>query len=473
MGNRFQDAPLLAASLVVSLALLGGGYWLVKSNGLLADRSPMVSTTPSGPPPSFSAGEQVLLVDSPDKLAAVAARRSGDGAEAIALLQKSLRNRPNDPEALIYLNNWQTADQPQRTIAVAVPATTLPDVAKELLRGVAEAQTRFNQQASGNWRLRVEIADDSNHPGTSQAVAQDLVKDPAVLGVVGHFSSTTSLAAAKIYQEAGLPMISPSSTAVGLSDLGDAILRTVPSDRQAGQALAMVARQQLKLQRVAVFFNPKSAYSQSLKTEFVQQFSADGQGEVQLQEIGPEPIDAQRVLEQVRANNNQGVVLFGQRPVQTGEGLVLLGDRQTLPSELAIVEANRRRLPILSGDSLYSIDLLKLGASAQDTILAIPWHADLPQSAAFVKATRRRWGGDVSWRTAMAYDATQALIAAIAGETTRSGVRQALHRPGFQATGASAPVRFSATGDRALPLVLITVRPGNRSGTGFDFGLLK
>lgn len=473
MGNRFQDAPLLAASLVVSLALLGGGYWLVKSNGLLADRSPMVSMTSAGPPPSFSAGEQVLLVDSPDKLAAVAARRAGDGAEAIALLQKSLRNRPNDPEALIYLNNWQTADRPQRTIAVAVPASTMPDVAKELLRGVAEAQARFNQQAIGDWRLRVEIADDSNNPGTAQAVAQELVQDPAVLGVVGHFSSTTSLAAAKIYQAAGLSMISPSSTAVGLSDLGDAILRTVPSDRQAGQALAMVARQQLKLRRVAVFFNPKSTYSQSLKTEFVQQFSADGQGEVQVQEIGPEPIDAQRALDQVMASGGPGGTSLGQRPMPTDAGLVLLGDRATLPSELAIVDANRRRLPILSGDSLYSIDLLKLGTSAQGVILAIPWHVDLPQSADFVQTTRRRWGGDVSWRTAMAYDATQSLIAALAGEATRSGVRQTLRRSGFQATGAAAPVRFSATGDRALPLVLITVRPGNRSGAGFDFGLLK
>lgn len=473
MGNRFQDAPLLVASLVVSLALLGGGYWLVKSQGLLGEPSPTVATVAPGPPPALSGGEQVLLMDSPDKAAAVAARRAGEGLEAIALLQKSLRNRPNDPEALIYLNNWQTADHPQRTIAVAVPASTLPDVAKELLRGVAEAQTHFNQQAIGDWRLRVEIADDSNHPGTAQAVAQELVQDPAVLGVVGHFSSTTSLAAAKVYQAAGLTMISPSSTAVGLSDLGDAILRTVPSDRQAGQALAMVARQQLQLRRVAVFFNPKSAYSQSLKTEFVQQFSADGQGEVQVQEIGTEPIDAQRALEQVTASNGQGAALFGQRPEQASEAVVLLGDRQTLPSELAIVDANRRRLPILSGDSLYSIDLLKLGANAQGTILAIPWHADLPQSADFVTATRHRWGGDVSWRTAMAYDATQALIAALAGETTRSGVRQALHRSGFQATGASAPVRFSATGDRALPLVLITVRPGKRSGTGFDFGLLK
>jgi branched-chain amino acid transport system substrate-binding protein len=259
----------------------------------------------------------------------------------------------------------------------------------------------------------------------------------------------------------------------------------------------MVARQQLKLARVSVFYNPKSAYSQSLKTEFVQQFMADGQGQVQLQEMGSDPIDAQRAIGQAQSFKTEGLVLFGERQSQGSEGLVLLGDRSTLPSALAIVEANQGQLPVLGGDSIYSLDLLKLGASAQGTILAIPWHSDLPQSLDFAKAMRRRWGGDVNWRTAMAYDAAQALIQAIdqeitqkpdqkpnqkpvsssnlneAQDPTRSAVKAALHRADFQAAGASAAVRFATTGDRSLPLVLITVREGNRSGTGFDFRLLN
>ena len=506
MSRRSQDAPLLITALFMSLALLGGGYWLVRSNGLLGSESPTPSTTHNpqgGPAPSLSSGEQVLLADSPDKLAAAAAGQAGDPTQAIALLRKSLQQRPNDPEALIYLNNWLAREAPQRTIAVVVPAANLPDVAKELLRGVAQAQAQWNQgdrERSGPkpaWRLRVVIADDSNNPVTAKAVAETLAADPRVLGVVGHFSSTTSLAAAGVYQRAGLPMISPSSTAVTLSGLGDAVLRTVPSDRQAGQALAMVARQQLKLARVSVFYNPKSAYSQSLKTEFVQQFMADGQGQVQLQEMGSDPIDAQRAIGQAQSFKTEGLVLFGERQSQGSEGLVLLGDRSTLPSALAIVEANQGRLPVLGGDSIYSLDLLKLGASAQGTILAIPWHSDLPQSLDFAKAMRRRWGGDVNWRTAMAYDAAQALIQAIdqeitqkpdqkpnqkpvsssnlneAQDPTRSAVKAALHRADFQAAGASAAVRFATTGDRSLPLVLITVREGNRSGTGFDFRLLN
>ncbi len=506
MSRRSQDAPLLITALFMSLALLGGGYWLVRSNGLLGNESPTPSTTHNpqgGPAPSLSSGEQVLLADSPDKLAAAAAGQAGDPTQAIALLRKSLQQRPNDPEALIYLNNWLAREAPQRTIAVVVPAANLPDVAKELLRGVAQAQAQWNQgdrERSGPkpaWRLRVVIADDSNNPVTAKAVAEALAADPRVLGVVGHFSSTTSLAAAGVYQRAGLPMISPSSTAVTLSGLGDAVLRTVPSDRQAGQALAMVARQQLKLARVSVFYNPKSAYSQSLKTEFVQQFMADGQGQVQLQEMGSDPIDAQRAIGQAQSFKTEGLVLFGERQSQGSEGLVLLGDRSTLPSALAIVEANQGRLPVLGGDSIYSLDLLKLGASAQGTILAIPWHSDLPQSLDFAKAMRRRWGGDVNWRTAMAYDAAQALIQAIdqeitqkpdqkpnqkpvsssnlneAQDPTRSAVKAALHRADFQAAGASAAVRFATTGDRSLPLVLITVREGNRSGTGFDFRLLN
>ncbi|NEP15684.1 MAG: receptor ligand binding family protein, partial [Leptolyngbya sp. SIO4C1] len=46
---------------------------------------------------------------------------------------------------------------------------------------------------------------------------------------------------------------------------------------------------------------------------------------------------------------------------------------------------------------------------------------------------------------------------------------QALEASQFEAAGATGPVRFLPSGDRNRPSQLVEVRPGNRSGSGYDF----
>ena len=53
--------------------------------------------------------------------------------------------------------------------------------------------------------------DDAADPKQGTAAAQKLV-DQNVNGVVGHLNSGTSIPASKIYSDAGIPQISPSST---------------------------------------------------------------------------------------------------------------------------------------------------------------------------------------------------------------------------------------------------------------------
>lgn len=61
--------------------------------------------------------------------------------------------------------------------------------------------------------------------------------------------------------------------------------------------------------------------------------------------------------------------------------------------------------------------------SVPRTILAVSWHIQGNPKASFLQKSRQLWGADVNWRTAMAYDATVALIAALNLHPTRSGVQ--------------------------------------------------
>ncbi|MEL0591761.1 MAG: ABC transporter substrate-binding protein [Planktothrix rubescens PR223] len=110
-------------------------------------------------------------------------------------------------------------------------------------------------------------------------MAEELVKNPDVLGVIGHYASDVTLATGKVYQAGKLVAVSPTSTSVKLTGSSDYIFRTVPNDSVAAKALADYMQKQLNKKNAAIFYNSQSDYSESLKSEFVKFLRQQG-GEV-------------------------------------------------------------------------------------------------------------------------------------------------------------------------------------------------
>ncbi|MGL5796413.1 MAG: ABC transporter substrate-binding protein, partial [Waterburya sp.] len=150
--------------------------------------------------------------------------------------------------------------------------------------------------------------------------------------------------------------------------------------------------------------------------------------------------------------------------------LVFLNDSQTLDKAYLLMQLNNLQLPLLGGDSIYRPQTLQVaGEKCVGIVLSVPWHILGNNNSNFPTAARRLWGGDVSWRTAMAYDTTKALIAGISINPSRSGIQKALSQPDFAFEGASGTVKFLASGDRNQAVQLVTVQPGKRSSFGYDF----
>ena len=94
----------------------------------------------------------------------------------------------------------------------------------------------------GGAKVKFELVseDDQADPKTGTIVAQKLV-DAKVAGVIGHFNSGTTIPASKIYTDAGIPQISPSSTNPKYTAAG--LQERVPRDgerRPAGQGAGRV-----------------------------------------------------------------------------------------------------------------------------------------------------------------------------------------------------------------------------------------
>ena len=461
MSQKNETVTLLLALLITLIFFGAGGWWLYnlfqgKDN---QTNLPELGKKSVSAQARFSQGEKLLIVEgaSSDKQAAIQALGKGDFQQAVYLLEKSLQTNRNDPEALIYLNNARIGEAKSYTIAVSVPIGSNVNTALEVLRGVAQSQNQINQTGGINGTpLKVLIADDADNPEIAAQIAQKLTADNSILGVVGHTSSDTSLAAAAIYQKAGLVMISPISTSVKLSNFGDYIFRSVPSDFVAARALAESSLQKNPNVKAVVFFNSQSNYSQSLKSEFITALGLGGGQVVSEFDLSSLTFTPSKSLQQAQ---------------QEGANLIaLLGDSGTLDKALQVVQINGQKLPIVAGDDVYSPKTLDVGGkNALGMIVAVAWHLAANPNSPFVNNSRQLWQGDVNWRTATAYDATQALIAGIKGESSREGVQQALRSSDFSVPGATNPVRFLPSGDRNQSVQLVVVKPGSRSSFGVDF----
>lgn len=419
---------------------------------LSPDFTPAPQPTPTATPHDRISWGEVLLnkwqLDPKDasKQKGITQIAAGNYDQAVKTLESSRKANLSDPETLIYLNNARIGQAKSYTIAVAVPIGNTLNAALEMLRGVAQAQDEVNR--SGGIQgvpLKVAIANDDNEPAAAEAVAKTLANNPDVLGVVGHGISDTALAAAEIYQADQLVMVSPSSSAVTLSNFGSYIFRTIPSDSFTAKALGRYMLNQLQKKRAIVFFNSASAYSTSLKDEFKQALfynAAELVDEIDLSRPDFDPAES-----------------VNRALTEKADVIMLASDSNVSDRAMQVIALNQRRLPVLAGDSLSISKALKIAPEeAVGMVLATP--SNLIGSA-FQQQATQFWGAPetISWRTALSYDAAKALIAAIGREPTREGVQRALTQPDFVAQGAIEEVKFTPSGDRQGQVQLVTIVP--------------
>ncbi|BAY33006.1 extracellular ligand-binding receptor [Nostoc carneum NIES-2107] len=463
--NSQKEIKLLILSLLCTVGVLGLGLWLWNqfSGNSLTSLIPGNSSQPgNGGSQSqrISLGGKILVAadTSADKEAGVQAFAKGDFATASNKLKSSLQKHRNDPESLIYLNNSQIKNTNSLKIAVSVPIGGNLDVAKEILRGVAQAQDEVNRSGGINGKLlQVAIANDDNEANQAQQIAKQFVQDTTILAVVGHNSSNASIAAAPIYQEGGLVMISPSSTAQNLSGIGNYIFRTVPSNGSFAASLANYTIKTARKNNIAICADSKSIDTQSFKDEFIKGIVAGGG------KVNPTNCD-------VAAADFNPSALISQFISSGADSLVLAPHVDRINKALDLAAANNGKLTLFASPTLYTFQTLQVGKSdVNGLVLAIPWHPQAIPGNPFPQNAVKLWGGNVNWRTATAYDATIAIAKGLQQDSTRDGLEKALHSPSLVANGATGKIQFLPSGDRNGTAVLVKIQPSNKSATGYDF----
>lgn len=425
---------------------------------------------------NFSRGEKILISSNSNfnTNAGVKAFANREYLQAAQYFKKSLNDKPNDPETLIYLNN-AVAEQftkinllpvpnslksnlnacslknnpNNKTLKIAVPVPIDADshIARDILRGVAQAQNQINCTGGINGKLlQVMIVDDEDDKFVVKNVAKKLVKIPDILAVVGHYSSSSTLQASKIY-DGNIVAVSPTSNAFRKSktnpdglNFSEWVLRTSP-DSAKDLVEYMVDTKGFK--KAAIAHVPNRVWSQSTYKEFKKYLESKG-GEI----VYDCKLNGNFIADNCLKNAIK----------QKAEVMLLLPEinNNRFDQALQLFYANYKspkKLFLLGGTTMYNSKVPRQGEFAENIVTSMYWHRNDDNPSKFERDALALWNAKVNGRTAMGYDATTAIIEGlkrIDGNPTRQGLKKVLSSPNFSAEGAAGKVEFNQDGDRRI-----------------------
>ena len=468
--TQIMKRPVAFVALTTVVSVFGFSIYQQLSKTCPAGEKKELGVFCVGDNSKISRGERTLFpnIDNPSRDQGIAAFKNSNYQAAAKLFQQSIEAKQKDPELVIYYNNARARQQGSPfTLAAVVPIDTKNNTneAQEILRGVAQAQNQFNNKGLNNRFLEIVIANDDNTE-SAQQVAQQLVKDDSILGVIGHNSSDATQKALPEYEKAGLAIISPTATSVLLKS--SVFFRAVYSDASAGKKLAEYTYNNLKLKRAVIFANPNSPYSNSIREVFTNRFEKLG-GEVirkPLIDLTDTNFDARREISATVYSRDK----FAQ-------AAMLFPDTQSTDTAIKIVKEITRRnaklkddpqsgrvkeLKMLGGDTLYGDDTLKnAGKNVEGLIVAIPWFRESFPAKAFAERSNKEWGGGISWRTATSFDATQAFIKALSNNVTRTNLLEKLPSINLDRNETSGyQLKFTEEREREGQSILVQVKDG-------------
>lgn len=205
----------------------------------------------------------------------------------------------------------------------------------------------------GGKKVKFELLaeDDAADPKQGAAVATKLC-DAKVNGVVGHLNSGTTMPASKIYHDCGIVNITPSATAVKITQQGfKTTFRLIANDNALGAGLALYAADSLKLKRVAVI-DDRTTYGQGLAAVFKKTAQAKGITIVDEQYTRDNATDFMAILTSIKSKKPDGVFFGGMDP-------------QAGPMLRQMEQLGLSNVKYFGGDGICTDKLMDLSAGAK------------------------------------------------------------------------------------------------------------
>jgi branched-chain amino acid transport system substrate-binding protein len=296
-------------------------------------------------------------------------------------------------------------------------------------------------------RFEVMSEDDQADPKTGTVVAQKLV-DARVAGVIGHLNSGTTIPASKIYNDAGIPQISPSATNPKYTEQGfKGAFRVMANDAQQGKVLGDFALKS-GARRIAII-DDRTAYGQGLADEFEKAVKQGGGTIVTREFTNDKATDFRAILTNIKGKRAD-LVFYGGMDAQGGPMVAQL-------KSLGIKAA------FLCGDGAQSAEFLKLAGPAAEGAMAsspgLPLDK-MPGGKAFAERFNAKYG-EIQVYAPFAYDAAMTMVEAMQRANSTDPAKFLPEIAKTSRQGVSGPVAFDEKGDlKNGPITVYQVKAG-------------
>jgi len=340
--------------------------------------------------------------------------------------------------------------------------------------GFMGAQTGPNAQLGINISNGVELALEQHNAksGVSQVklIKYDTQGDPTqatnqakkaitdkVVGVVGPAFSGESKTAVPILDEAGIPNVSPSATAVTLAHNGwKTWHRVLANDDVQGPGAADFLAKTVGAKTVAVI-DDQSEYGKGLADAVRKQLGTDGVKIPVNDSINPDASSFSSTVNKVKPANVDAVY-FGGYYSAAGKLVKQLRDGGVQGT-------------FMSGDGTLDAQFITGGgAAANGALLTCTCSSAVgstdPAVQKFASAYKAKFNVDPATYSAEGFDATNIFLQAIdAGKTSTSDINDFVTKIDFK--GVSKPIKFDQNGELASDLLFVTeVKDGKLSFLG-------
>jgi len=297
--------------------------------------------------------------------------------------------------------------------------------------------------------LKLLASDDGDTPQTAVVADRALIK-AGVVAIIGHMTSSQTLAALPAAAVAGVVMISPTTATPELSGKKDNFFRVIPANEAWGFALGAYAARR-KLDRVCLAGDSDNAsYVDSFNAAFERAFVRAGGVIVCRFPFASKAVaDWGALLDQAKAGGAQAIVVTASA-----------WDVAALAQTMAV---RNDHLLLLCPTWPYTREILSIGGRSVDGIIFAASYTednDRPQFQDFRRRYKERFGGPANFAAAYAYEAVSVLAAALERTGGRAeGLADALVAVGEQ-PGVSSPFALDASGDVARDTFLVTIKDG-------------
>jgi branched-chain amino acid transport system substrate-binding protein len=304
---------------------------------------------------------------------------------------------------------------------------------------IDDANRRNPKVAGRDIHFKLVVADERGNVNNAALAAEYLVKQ-GVVATIGNGSTQTTLATTKIFGDAGIAQLAPSTSAPWHNGQRYTTFRMIGHSGQGAPLLVNYLIDNLQVKSAAIIDNDTVA-GRALGQAFKERFQAH-QGTVLISEsIQFRSSDFNTILNTVRLKQPD-IIFFGG-----------LGD------QAATLARNMRRVGLKTGfvhgmNGTNGLNFLRdAGAAAEGVIALNPGMPPekMPGWKNFEKNYLERFGGNINDYTPISYDAVQVLVAAVreANSFTPADILAALYKVRY--SGLTGAISFDQNGNLRNP----------------------